>query len=148
MFTRSRALRWTGKKLIYCARTCSQAPPPPSMSTSCSPNVIHMLPCIVLNAERRTKNRGGLGTRLVCMWILMFVSNRSCKRVSMGRVPYKSAKDGVGTLSSVATAFNYMYKKERPCVFTHTQQDKHCSIVPGPCPACCHLQYMYTGCVW
>ena len=55
----------------------------------------------------------------------------------MGRVPYKSAKDGVGTLSSVATAFNYMYKKERPCVFTHTQQDKHCSIVPGPYPACC-----------
>ena len=52
--------------------------PSSPMSTSHPPDISHMmsiprpslffaalpLPCIILNANRRTKNRGGLGTRL------------------------------------------------------------------------------------
>jgi len=40
--------------------------------TTCSPDVIHVIcvlaQCVVLNTNWRTKNRGGLGTRLWTCW--------------------------------------------------------------------------------
>ena len=129
MFTRSQALCWTGNKLIYCTCACSWVPTPPSpTSTLHPPNAIHMHPCIVLNTNQRTKIGGGLGTRLVCtcMWILMFVlmglqlKYLYClvKECPWAEYLTNLPKLGVGTLSSVATTSNYMYMKERPCVFT------------------------------
>ena len=127
MFTRSRALRWTGKKFVYCTHAFSRVSTSPT-STSRPPNAIHMHPCIVLNANQRTKIGGGLGTRLVCtcMWILMFVlmdlqlKYLYCLVKECPWAEYLTSlpKWGMGTLSSVATTFNYMYMKERPCVFT------------------------------
>ena len=85
MFTRSTILDFTGKKLAlsFIAHELvdgQRPPPPPPTSTGCHSRdrcsqtfpVFCALPLfcnIILNGFRRTKNGGGLGTRLILMYL-------------------------------------------------------------------------------
>ena len=67
--------------------------PPPFFVLQFAFSIIHgsalPLPCIILNASRRTKNGGGLGTRLHAEYVLVSYEGSVTKEIlyTVGRNP-------------------------------------------------------------
>ena len=69
-----------------------------------------LLPCIILNANRRTKNGGGLGTKLHAEYVLVSYEGSATKEISytVGRNPDIQSKNDPGYILLKYSLMNYI----------------------------------------